>query len=92
MTYAITLAGPRLGPELILALDEACTERKWRLLSAHIDEQGLQALVRARASASSVARTLAKIHRLRLLGSLEWKSAEQPVPPAGRTAFFVAAQ
>ena len=81
-----------MGPELILTLDEACSERKWRLLSAHVDEHGMHAVVRARASASSVAQTLAQIHHLRLLGSLEWKAADKPIPPAGRTAFFVAAQ
>ena len=92
MTYLLTLAGPNLSASLILSLDEACMERGWRLLSAHVDESGLHALVSARVSAAKVAAALAEVSRLRLLGSMEWKASDPPPPPTGRTAFFVAAQ
>jgi hypothetical protein len=91
VTYDITLAGPQVGASLILSLDEACGERRWRLLSAYVDASGLHAVVRARESAAKVAATLADISRLRLLGSVQWHTDEKPAT-RGKTAFFVASQ
>jgi hypothetical protein len=91
VTYDITLAGPQIGASLILALDEACGERRWRLLSAYVDDTGLHAVVRARESARKVAAALAAVSRLRLLGSMQWNEEDAPRLPRSRTAFFVAA-
>ena len=92
MTYQITLAGPNLSAGLILLLDEACMERGWTLLSAHVDVAGLHAVIKARVSAPKVAAAMAQVGRLRLLGSMEWRDSDPPPPRCGRTAFFVAAQ
>ena len=91
MTYDITLAGPQVRASLILSLDEECAERRWRLLSAYVDEAGLHAVVRARDSASRVASALAGVSRLRLLGSVRWHAGERSAL-RGKTAFFIAAQ
>ncbi len=91
MTYDITLAGPQVAASLILSLDEACYERRWRLLSAYVDDTGLHAVVRARESADKVASALAAVSRLRLLGSVHWHPGQTPAP-RGNAAFYVAAQ
>lgn len=91
MIYQLTLAGPGLKPEVMMALDDACAQRNWRLLSVYLDENGLHAVVRARASATSVARTLADVSKLRLLGSMEWQSDVIADQLPAHSAFYVAA-
>jgi hypothetical protein len=92
VTYDITLAGPQIGASLILSLDEECAERRWRLLSAYVDDSGLHAVVRARQSAAKVASALAQVGRLRLLGSVQWRATGEQPQPKSRTAFYVASQ